>query len=202
MIVSTTMASEMELFGNATAPVTLRFVDVTLVRVLLVLVKLVNAPVVAMNEVAKRLVLVAFVNTPAAGVTRPIGVLLMVPASMVRPFTTIVSVIELAGRFNAPDTAKLVVVALVVVKLTPLAEVNINPSVLMFVLVMFAAVTFVGLKFVVASVVKNPFVEVMEVPFAVPKVVERKFEVVAKRLVVVIEVPTRGPLNVPPVRRR
>ena len=61
---------------------------------------------------------------------------------------------------------------------------------------------FVGAKFVVARVVKNPFVEVMEVPFAVPKVVERKFEVVANKFVVVIEVPTNGPLSEPPVRRR
>ncbi len=95
-----------------------------------------------------------------------------------------------------------VIVRLVVVALVPNRFVNVNPSVLMFVLVIFAAVTFVGLKLVVASVVKNPFVEVMEVPFAVPKVVERKFEVVANKLVVLIEVPTRGPLNVPPVRRR
>ena len=80
--------------------------------------------------------------------------------------------------------------------------VNVNPVVLMFVLVMFEAVTFVGLKFVVARVVKNPLVEVIEVPFAVPKVVERKLLVVANRLVVVIEVPTRGPLSVPPVNKR
>ena len=68
--------------------------------------------------------------------------------------------------------------------------------------VMFTALMFVGLKFVVARVVKNPFVDVIEVPLAVPKVVARKFEVVANKLVVVIDVPTNGPLNVPPVNKR
>ena len=110
MIVSTTIASVIELFGRLTEPVAKRFVVVTFVLVKFVPVRLVIAPVVAMNEVANKLVEVAFVNMPAAGVTRPIGVLLIVPPSIVRPFTTNASVTEFVGRESAPDTSKFVVV--------------------------------------------------------------------------------------------
>ncbi len=143
VIVSTTMASEMELFGRLTDPVASKLVVVTFVEVKFVPVKLVITPVVAMNDVAKRLVEVALVKIPAAGVTRPIGVLLMVPASMVRPSITNASEIELVGRVICPVALKLVVV-------------------------MFVATTFVGLKVVTTRFEKNPFVEVSEVPFAVP----------------------------------
>lgn len=75
-------------------PVVLRLVEVTLVKVLFVPVRL----------VAKRLVLVALVKTPVDGVLAPIGVLSIVPPLMVRAFTTMASVMELAGRFKTPDT--------------------------------------------------------------------------------------------------
>lgn len=64
-------------------------------------------------EVAKKLVEVTLVNIAVEAIVAPIGVLLIVPPSIVRPFTTAASVIELLGKFNEPETYKLVVVALV-----------------------------------------------------------------------------------------
>ncbi len=65
------------------------------------------------------------VKIPAAGVVRPIeepliGVLVIVPPLIVRPSTTIASVIELFGRFTAPLTFKLVDVTLLIVVLPKL----------------------------------------------------------------------------------
>ena len=158
-----------------------------LVVVTLVERKLEIVPLLARKVVVKRLVEVALVKIPVEGVMNPIGVLLMVPPLMVRPSTTNVSVIELVGRVICPVALKLVVVTLV-------------------------ARILVGLKFVTANVVKNPLVEVMEVPLATPneRLVEvtlpmsevRKLVVVAKRLVEVILVPVSGPERVPPVRSK
>ena len=63
-------------------------------------------------EVAKRFVVVALVNTAVEAPVVPIGVLLIVPPSIVRPFTTIVSVMEFDGRERAPVTARFVEVML------------------------------------------------------------------------------------------
>lgn len=81
MIVSTTIASEIELFGRLKSPDTYK------------------------------LVVEALVNTPVEGLTAPIGVLLIVPPSIVRPFITMASVIELFGNVRVPLTAKLETVA-------------------------------------------------------------------------------------------
>ena len=144
MMVSKTIASVIELLGSATAPVTAMFVVVTFVEVKSVLPKVAIVPTFAMNEVVKRLVELALVKMPVAGVTKPIGVLLMVPPSMVKPLTTMRSVTELVGRVICPVALKLVVV-------------------------MFVATTFAGLNVVTANVLKKPLVDVSEVPFAVPK---------------------------------
>src|SRR5688572_16904013 len=119
---SLTIASVIELLGNDTLPLTAKLVDVALVEV-----KFVTAPVVATSEVTNKFVDVAFVNTPAAGVTRPIddpliGLLPIVPPLIVRPSTTYASVIESTGRLRRPVTARFVVVALVPLKLT-----NVSP---------------------------------------------------------------------------
>ena len=127
----------------------MRFVEVTLTPFKFVnemLVDVRDCPFAVPNArlVANAFVEEMLVNTPVAGVTKPIGVLLMVPPSMVKPLTTMRSVTELVGRVICPVALKLVVV-------------------------MFVATTFAGLNVVTANVLKKPLVDVSEVPFAVPK---------------------------------
>ena len=87
-MVSVTMASVIELAGRKRAPDTERLVVETLVIELLI----------KTEEVTKRLVEVALVKTPVEATEAPIGVLLMVPLSIVRPSTTITLVIESDGK--------------------------------------------------------------------------------------------------------
>ena len=66
---------------------------------------------VPVSEVTEPLVEVRLVKIPVEGVVAPIGVLSIVPALIVRLFTTMASVTELPGKLRAPETARLVVVA-------------------------------------------------------------------------------------------
>ena len=81
-----------------------------LVKVKLVTNKLVEVALIKIELVANKFVLVTLVKIPVLGVVFPIGVLSIVPPLMVKPATTIASVIELLGRDKEPVTAKLVVV--------------------------------------------------------------------------------------------
>ena len=97
----------------------MRFVEVTLTPFKFVnemLVDVRDCPFAVPNArlVANAFVEEMLVNTPVEGVDAPIGVLLMVPPSMVKPLTTKLSVTELVGSERTPVTAKLVVVALVI----------------------------------------------------------------------------------------
>ena len=107
-----TIASVMEFTGKNNAPETVRLVLEALVMKLLI----------KTEEVAKRLVEVALVKTPVEAVVAPIGVLLIVPLSIVRPSTTMASVTLLVGRLRLPVTVKAVIVVVVnkvlVVKVT------------------------------------------------------------------------------------
>ena len=80
------------------------------------------------------------------------------------------SVMELAGRFSAPETFKLVVV-------TEVAEI------------------FVGVKLVVARLEKKPLVEVIEVPTAVIKLTLDKKDILFTKVVVApfVELTVRAP---------
>ena len=71
---------------------------------------------------AYKLVVVALVNIAVEAPVEPIGVLLIVPASIVRPSITIDSVIELFGKLTEPETYKLVDVTAV-----PLTLVKVKP---------------------------------------------------------------------------
>lgn len=142
--------------------------------------------------VANKLVEVALVNTAVEAPVVPIGVLLIVPPSMVRPFVTIASAILLFGRFNAPETYKLVEVTDVatvftntVVVTKRLVEVMLMPEILV-------GLKFDALKFVALSVVKKPLVEVIEVASKIVDVMA----------VPEAEVKNSGPARVPPARGR
>lgn len=108
------MASVTELDGRFNEPLTYKFV----------LVALVIKPLIITVLVAKRLVVVALVNTAVEATLEPIGVLLTVPPSIVRPFTTITSVTELFGKFSVAPTLRLVILALVILELTKVLVVN------------------------------------------------------------------------------
>ena len=160
-MVSTTIASVMELLGRFKAPETYKLVEVALVVVALVAKKLVVVIEVAERFVGVKLAAVkvpdtyklvvvallevTLVKIPVEAPAAPMAVLLIVPLSTVRPFTTIASVMELLGRLTVPEIFKLVEVALVDVKL------------------------------VAAKVVKEALVEVTLVPVAVvnPKAPDR-----------------------------
>ena len=85
--------------------------------VALVVEALVIEPLIKTEEVAKRLVEVALVKTPVEATVAPIGVLLMVPLSIVRPSATIGPVIALLNKFKDPETDKLFVLRVVIVEL-------------------------------------------------------------------------------------
>lgn len=82
--------------------------------------KLVNVPVVA-----KKLVLVAFVNTPVDGVVAPIVLLSIVDPLRVNAATTIASVIELLGSDNVFVTVKLPTLAVPIVELAAVVVANV-----------------------------------------------------------------------------
>ncbi len=151
-------------------PETLKLVDVTFVPAKLLnemLVDVREVPFAVPNErlVAKKFAVeLAFVKIAVDAPLAPIAVLLIVPPSMVKAFTTSRSSTLFAGRVKDPVKAKLVEVRLVVFKL-------------------------VGLKVVTASVPKNPLVEVILVPFAVPKVRLVELKVSANALVEVNDPP-------------
>ena len=91
------------------------FVEVTLCPSALVNPRLVTNKFVEVAlpntlDVAKKLVELALVNTPVEAIVAPIGVLLMVPPSIVRPFTTNASVSELLGKFRVEVTVKIPIV--------------------------------------------------------------------------------------------
>lgn len=141
-------------------------------------------------EVAKRLVEVALVNTAVEAPVVPIEVLLIVPPSIVRPFTTIVSMIELAGNERAPDTYKFVVDALVEMLFTRTLVVAEKLVVVIETASKLAELKLVVARLVVLSVAKKPLVEVI---------------LVASKIVDVTAVPdaevkVRGPARVPPAR--
>ncbi len=191
---SATMASVMELFGKESEPVTARLVEVTLVAVKLEIVVLpklvmpVTTKLVEVILVAKRLtktvfvanisVEVTYVKTAVEAPVLPIGVLLIDPPSIVRPLTTIASVIELAGKDRVLVTVKLPIVARGITAEEPKKLVE----------VILIARIFVGLKapvterLVKLAVVAKIFVEVILVPVA--------------------EVKPKAPDNVPPVKSR
>ena len=153
------MASVIEFAGKNNAPETVRLVVEALVIKLFI----------TTEEVVNRLVDVTFVNTPVEATEPPIGVLLMVPLSIVRPSATIGSVTELARRKRAPETDKLVVEALVI-KLLMIAELVAKK----FVVVMLVALIFVGVKLeaeklVTLRLLKKALVDVIAVPEAVVK---------------------------------
>lgn len=66
---------------------------------------------------AATLVDVTFVNIAVEAPVVPIGVLLIVPPSMVRPFTTMASVILLFGNDKEPDTVRLATLAFEILEL-------------------------------------------------------------------------------------
>ena len=109
------MALVMAFAGRENEPVIARFVEVT--DAARVFTKIVL--------VANKLVVVAFVNIAIEAPVVPIEVLLTAPPSIVRPFTTIASVTEFAGRDKAPETTKLVMLAAVIAELTNVEVVNI-----------------------------------------------------------------------------
>ena len=107
----------------------------------------------------------------------PIGVLLMVPPSIVKPFTTIASVTELAGKDNVLVTVKLPIVAsgITAEELKKLVEVILMARI-------FVGLKLVAVKLVAFKVVKKALVEVILVPVAVVK--------------------PKAPDNVPPVKSK
>ena len=141
-------------------------------------------------EVANKLVEVALVNIAVEAPVAPIGVLLIEPPSIVRPFTTIASVMEFDGSEREPETYKLVVLALVEILFTTTLLVAKR-----FVEVMETASKLVGLKldaviFVALREVKKPLVEVIDVASTMVDVMA----------VPDAEVKARGPVNVPPAK--
>ena len=106
-MVSVTIASVIELAGRKRAPETVRFVVEALVIKLFI----------TTEEVVNRLVDVTFVNTPVEATVAPIGVLLIVPLSIVRPSTTIGSVIALLNKLREPETTKLVILPVLILEL-------------------------------------------------------------------------------------
>ncbi len=238
MIVSTTIASVMLLFGRLREPETIRLVRLAVVMVELLTVVVVNVlvpvklllpvrvamvdvPLKLLNErpiifepvkftvpfwtdrlvvvaftniveVAKRLVEVALVNTAVEAPITPIGVLFIVPPSIVRPFTTMVSVMEFDGSERAPVTARFVEVMLLAAVFTKtvvvakrLVEVTLTEFIL-FKSKLDAA------KFVALSVVKKPLVEVIDVARTIVEVTA----------VPEAEVKKSGPVSVPPANGR
>ena len=108
------MASVIELAGRYSAPET----DKLVVDALAVM------PLTITEEVTNKFVEVTLVKIPVEAVVAPIGVLFIVPLSIVRPLAIIGSVTESFGRYNTLETVKLVVEALTIEAFTATEEVT------------------------------------------------------------------------------
>jgi hypothetical protein len=129
-------------------------------------------PVAVVNRsvVAKASVAVADVKTAVLALEAPIGVELMVPPSMVKAFTTIESVTELAGSVRTPVTARLVVVVFVPVAFVQVRFVRVNAPVVNEAIVAEFAKRFVVVTVVPVTLVKMA-VEALVPPMAMPLIV-------------------------------
>jgi hypothetical protein len=136
------------------------FEIVKLVEVTLVPLAFVNKKLVAVADAKNAFVEVRFVKTPVLAVVAPIAELFTVPPLIVRPSTTIASVIELVGKVRVPVTPKLVEVSEVPEALVNEKFVEVAALKKALVEVKFVPVALVKSKFVVVAAEKNAFVEV------------------------------------------
>jgi hypothetical protein len=143
-------------------------------------------------EVANKLVEVALVNTAVEAPVVPIGVLLIVPPSIVRPFTTMASVTEFDGKERTPVTARLVDVIEVATVFTKTVEVAKRLVEVTLVELMLPGFKLDTERLVAFKVVKKPLVEVIEVARTMVDVTA----------VPEAEVKNNGPAKVPPARGR
>jgi hypothetical protein len=126
--------------------------------------------VVKRRVVANASVAVADVKTAVLALEAPIGVELMVPPSMVKAFTTIESVTELAGNVRTPVTARLVVVVFVPVAFVQVRFVRVSAPVVKEAIVALLAKRFVVVTVVPVTEVKIA-VEALVPPMAIPLIV-------------------------------
>ncbi len=142
--------------------------------------------------VANKFVEVTLVNTAVEAPAVPIGVLLIEPPSIVRPFTAIASVIELAGKGRTAVTARLVDVTDVAIVFTKTVEVAKRLVDVTLVELMLLGFKLVAVKLVAFKVVKKPLVEVILVARIIVEVTA----------VPLAEVKKSGPVSVPPASGR